>query len=112
MIMPATDTPTDTPPCTPPARVCAAPPLIPPGRAAQARTPRGAALRAPPSWKAFMTIVTTGRTRTRTELAQMITALEAKAALAQRNGLRHTAKSWRDTIVALSDPILETDNAA
>jgi hypothetical protein len=42
----------------------------------------------------------------------MITALEAKAALAQRNGLRHTAKSWRDTIVALSDPILETDNAA
>ena len=42
----------------------------------------------------------------------MITALEAKAALAQRNGLRHTAKSWRDTIVAFSDPILETDNAA
>jgi hypothetical protein len=49
-----------------------------------------------------MTIVTTGRTRTPTELAQMITALEAKAALAQRNGLRHTAKSWRDTIVAAS----------
>jgi hypothetical protein len=27
--------------------------------------------------------------------------LEARAALAERNGLRHTAKFWRDTIASL-----------
>jgi hypothetical protein len=35
--------------------------------------------------------------------------LEDRAALAEHNGLRHTAKSWRDMIEALSSPIVETE---
>jgi hypothetical protein len=36
--------------------------------------------------------------------------LEARAALAERNGLRHTAKSWRDAIEALSSPVMEAED--
>jgi GH15 family glucan-1,4-alpha-glucosidase len=42
--------------------------------------------------------ITTGRTMTENELAQVIAGLEARAVLAEHNGLPKTARSWRAVI--------------
>lgn len=57
-------------------------------------------------------IITTGRTMTEEELAQVIAALEARAMLAEHNGLPKTARSWRTMIGNLQSPRLHCDTPA
>jgi hypothetical protein len=45
-----------------------------------------------------MPIITTGKPLTWEQWVQAVEELEAKAELAERKGLHHTAKSWRDTV--------------
>jgi hypothetical protein len=52
-------------------------------------------------------ITTTGRTLSWDEWRKAVEHLEAKAELADRNGLRHTAQSWRDMIKNLHPRIEE-----
>jgi hypothetical protein len=49
-----------------------------------------------------MTIVTTGKPLSWDAWVQAVEQLEAKAALAERNGLPKTAQSWRNMIANLS----------
>jgi hypothetical protein len=46
-------------------------------------------------------IITSGRTLSWDEWVQAVEHLEAKAELADHNGLHHTAQSWRDMIASL-----------
>jgi hypothetical protein len=47
-------------------------------------------------------LITTGHALSLVELAKAVDQLEAKAALAEEHGLRHTAKSWRDRAASLA----------
>jgi hypothetical protein len=46
-------------------------------------------------------IITTGKSLSWDEWVRAVEQLEARAELAERNGLRHTAQSWRNTITNL-----------
>jgi hypothetical protein len=47
-------------------------------------------------------VILSGPFLTEAELAQAIASLEARAELAERNGLSRTARSWRDAIKNLA----------
>jgi hypothetical protein len=57
-------------------------------------------------------IITTGRTMTENELAQVIAVLEARAVLSERNGLPRTARSWRTMIENLQSSRPHCDASA